>query len=84
MEIIREDIPKLSADFCDRVVAASREVTQKRPISLRTLWERAANVLPVRPNWAIAMMAAVFVIGFALGFETYTIDNVVELMEVVL
>ncbi|MCL2748589.1 MAG: hypothetical protein FWE50_00765 [Alphaproteobacteria bacterium] len=84
MQLERENIPKLSADFCDRVVAASRNVPQRRPISLRVLWERAANILPIRPNWAIAMMAAVFVIGFVAGFETYTIDNVVELMEVVL
>ena len=82
MKLSRENIPELSANFCGRVVEASRDVPQRRPVSIRALWERAAAVLPIRPRWAIAMMAAVFVIGFAAGFETYTIDNAIELMEV--
>ena len=77
-----KDIPEMSVDFCDRVIDASRDIEQRRPISLRMLWERATAALPVNPSWAIASMAIVFVIGVAIGIETYTIVDVMEIMQI--
>ena len=79
-----KNVPEMSANFCDRVVEASRSLDQRRPVTLRGLWERAAAALPLRPNWMLATMAAVFVIGLAVGVETYTIADtgVAEIMSI--
>ncbi|MCL2339033.1 MAG: hypothetical protein FWC51_03730 [Proteobacteria bacterium] len=75
-------VPEMSADFCNRVVAASRDVWQKHPFSLRAFLDRVATVLPVRPNWAIMAMAVVFVVGIVAGLESYSITGIAEILEI--
>ena len=87
MEWQHKDIPEMSMGFCDRVVAASRDIQQHRPFSLtiKTLWGRAANALPINPRWAIATMALVFAIGLAVGVGVDLTDNIpgiAEIMEI--
>lgn len=75
----------MSTDFCNRVVDASRNIKQCRPFSIRALWSRAGAILPMQPHWAIAMMAAVFVIGLTAGMESYDFvysADITELMEI--
>ena len=85
MEWLHKDLPEMSADFCNRVIAASRDVQQYRPLTPRTLWERATNALPMNPRWAIATMVLVFAIGLVVGIEvdvTDGISGIAEIMEI--
>ena len=75
-------IPEISPDFANRVIAASRNVPQRRPINPRALWCRFGAALPVRPSWAFAMCAAVFAIGLAAGLESYIIAPITDIMEI--
>jgi len=77
-------LPEMSADFCNRVVAASRDVPQRRPwtMTIRALWNRAAAVLPMRPNWMMATMAVVLVVGIVAGLESYSISGIAEILEI--
>lgn len=77
----------MTPDFCDRVVTASRNVSQRRPLTLRYVTDRLSQMLPVRINWAVMTMAVVFMVGMVVGFETYTYTfsdtmDVSELMEI--
>ncbi len=77
-------IPEMSANFTDRVVNASRSVPQRRPITLRGMFERANSALPVRLNWAVAVMAVFFCVGVLAGLETYNFADtyIEEIMEI--
>ena len=77
-----KEVPEMSAGFCDRVIAESRNIEQRRPMNLRTLWAKATAVLSINPSWTIATMALVFVVGMAIGMETYSIVDVADVMQI--
>lgn len=77
------NVPEMSADFCERVVAASHDVSQRRPIKMRMIWDRVSAVMfPVRMNWVVATMALLFVVGVVMGTQSYTANDITDIAEI--
>lgn len=78
-------VPELSENFCERVVAASRNVAQRPSWNIRAIWSRAQTVMfPIRMNWVVASMAVLFVVGVFAGMEmNWTgATDIMEIMEI--
>lgn len=79
-----KDVPEMSTNFCDRVIDASRDVSQHRPWTITRIVNGLNGMLPVRINWAVAVVAIFFVAGVVMGTQTYTftdmyIEEILEL-----
>lgn len=78
-----KDVPEMSTNFCDRVMDAARDIPQRRPWTIRRIINGLGGMLPVRINWAVAMVAIFFVAGIVMGTQTYTFTDmyVEEILE---
>jgi hypothetical protein len=78
-----KSVPEMSSDFCERVVAKSWDVKQRRPFMLRTVVEKPWAIFPVRVNWAVMTMAVVFMVGVFIGTQSYitTFSDTVDISE---
>lgn len=75
----------MSPDFCERVVAKSWGVKQRPVWTVRGVMDKWNAMFPVRANWAVMTMAAVFAVGLFIGFEktnTYTFSDTMDISEI--